>query len=412
MIFYVLANNIKELSMHAATLLHNLFKNACHQIDKRVQRTLFEAADTLTRCKELSIFGLGRMLPRPSKVKHNIKCIDRLFGNTTLHARGKAVYEGMTGFLLKNNKRPVIIVDWSGLTPCGAYHFLRASVTVGGRALTLYDQAYALRDYSKASTHRQFLKTLKNILPEGCRPIIITDAGFRNTWFKSVLGLGWDFIGRVRNKTQYQGENSYLWKPIKALYEKATLKACYVGQVILARSKPLPCYFHLMKQRKKHRVKRNLVGKKVQCSVSKKHARREKEPWLLASSLSPEEASAVDIMLLYKKRMQIEESFRDLKNTRNGFSLRNCRSYQLKRLNVALLIAALAMLILWLVGTAAKQCHLHYSFQANTEKRRNVLSNFMIGWQVLMRDTIQFSKKELMTALRHISSSASGRVIC
>lgn len=38
---------------------------------------------------------------------------------------------------------------------------------------------------------------------------------------------------------------------------------------------------------------------------------------------------------MYRKRMQIEY---DLKNTRNGFGLRHCRSYQADRLNVALLI--------------------------------------------------------------------------
>ena len=111
-------------------------------------------------------------------------------------------------------------------------------------------------------------------------------------------------------------------------------------------------------------------------------------------------------MTWYKKRMQIEEAFRDLKNTRNGFSLRHCRSYQVARLNIALLIAAIAMLILWLLGTAAKQRGLHYSFQANTERRRNVLSNFIIGWQVLIRENFCFSKHELLLALKEVVTCA------
>jgi hypothetical protein len=43
------------------------------------------------------------------------------------------------------------------------------------------------------------------------------------------------------------------------------------------------------------------------------------------------------------------------------------------------------MLILWIFGIAAKNNHLHYSFQTNAEKRKTVLSHFMIGWQVLRR---------------------------
>jgi len=155
-----------------------------------------------------------------------------------------------------------------------------------------------------------------------------------------------------------------------------------------------------------------LIGKKVQCSSSKKHEKRENEPWLIATSLPHTEVSAVDVIALYKKRMQIEEAFRDLKNTRNGFSLRQCRSFHVERLNVALLIATLAMLVLWIFGIAAKQKNLHYSFQTNTEKRSNLLSNIFIGWQVLMRDEFRFHKNELTTAVDIIVSLTVWRAAC
>ena len=173
-------------------------------------------------------------------------------------------------------------------------------------------------------THCQFLKTLKSLLPVDCVPLVLTDAGFQNSWFKLVIKVGWDFIGRVKNRTHYCEENGHVWAPIKSLYDEATLKARYIGRVFLSMSSPILCYLYVMKQRKKHRVKKNLAAKKVQCSSSLKHARREKEPWLIASTLSSEEISAIEVMLLYKKRMQIEETFRDLKNTRNGFGLRQC----------------------------------------------------------------------------------------
>jgi hypothetical protein len=398
--------------MHVVKLLHKLLDKTCQAVDKRVRRTLFEAAETLTRCKHLSIFGLERSLDRATNVKHTIKCIDRLFGNQTLHTKSMLFYQGMTDLFLRGNKRPIIIVDWSGLTRCGAFHFLRASVPVGGRTLTLYEQAYPLDEYTSQKTHREFLNTLKILLPKDCQPIVITDAGFRNTWFKAVLELDWNFIGRIRNKTQYCEINEKIWNPIKTLYEEATEKVRYIGRVLLAKSNSLLCHFYLMKQKKKNRVKRNLAGKKIQSSVSKKHEKGANEPWLIASSLSPDEISAVEIMLLYRKRMQIEEAFRDLKNTRNGLGLRHCRSYRLERLNVALLIGALATLILWLLGTAAKQKNLHYSFQANTEKRWNVLSNFTIGWQVLERGTIKFTPKELAEAFENIVASAIWRPTC
>ena len=86
---------------------------------------------------------------------------------------------------------------------------------------------------------------------------------------------------------------------------------------------------------------------------------------------------AEEIISLYKKRMQIEKAFRDLKNTRNGLGLRHCRSCSAARLSVALLIANLSTLVLWLYGLAARRRNLHYSFQSNTEKDKNVwMANF------------------------------------
>lgn len=393
--------------MHATGLLHDLLDKACHSIDKRLRKTLFSAAEALTRCRHLSISALGRSLSRPAKVKHSIKCMDRLFGNKSLHEKSGIFYQGMTNILLKSNRRPVITIDWSGLTPCGAFHFLSASIAVNGRSLTLYDQAYPLKKYNKEKTHSDFLKVLKNLLPHGSKPIIVTDAGFRNPWFKSVLNMGWDFLGRVRNKTYYRALDSEKWLPIKSLYGRATSKANHLGSVMLSRTTAFKCHFYMVKKKKKNRIKKNLSGKKVQCSVSKKHAKGANEPWLIASSLSEKNITPDEVMMIYEKRMQIEEKFRDLKNTRNGFGLRHCRSFKVNRLNVALLVAALAMLLLWLIGTAAVHKKIHFSFQSNSIKKRNVLSNFIIGWQTLVRGETKFSKMELNNALKSIAAATA-----
>ena len=78
--------------------------------------------------------------------------------------------------------------------------------------------------------------------------------------------------------------------------------------------------------------------------------------------------------------MQVESSFRDLKSDRFGLGFSLTRTTRIDRLNILLLIGALATLCLWWLGllARAKQWHLH--FQANTVQHRNVLSaNF--PWQ-------------------------------
>lgn len=162
-------------------------------------------------------------------------------------------------------------------------------------------------------------------------------------------------------------------------------------------------YFHLIKSKPKKRIHKNLRGKKVQCSSSLKHAKRENEPWLIFTSLSMKQTNAQHVIKMYAQRMQIEEAFRDLKNTNNGLSLRHCRSYQKGRLNIALLIAAITHFFLWLIGLIVKQKKVHHSYQANTIKHRNVLSIFSIGWQYLKRNGYNIQCKDFKLALHQMN---------
>lgn len=389
--------------MHLQKLLHKTFENTSQFIDKRNHKTVIEAAVTLSDCKHLSITALGRNLKSEALVKHNIKRIDRLFGNHHVQDSAIHYYRQMAQLIIKTVVRPTISIDWSGLTPCGEFHFLRASCPVNGRAMTLFEQSYRESEYMKQNVHQSFLRKLKELLPDNCHPIIVTDAGFRCPWFKLITSLGWDFVGRVRNNTRYQVPNKKQWLPIKALYSQAKQKPTYLFESYLAKANSVIGCFYMVKSKPKQRVKRNLRGKKVQCSPSLKHAKRGREPWLIFTSLLASEYNAQKIIKFYTQRMQIEEAFRDLKNTNNGLSLRHCRSYQKGRLNIALLIAAITHFLLWLIGLVAKRKNLHLSFQANTIKNRNVLSTFTIGWQYLRRHGNHIKYIDFKHALRQIN---------
>jgi len=311
--------------------------------------------------------------------------------------------------LIGNNKHPVILIEWSGLTACGLTHFIRASVAQKGRSLTLYEQPFSLSEYGSQKAHDKFLSELKYLLPSSCKPVLVTDAGFRCPWFKAVVSLGWDYVGRIRHNTLYRREDEALWHPVKGLYETASSKAQFIMKGFLAKGNPLSCYFYTMKEASKNRMRRNLAGKKIQCSVSKKHAKREREPWLIASSLSTSDYTPKAIINLYKKRMQIEGSFRDLKNTNNGLGLRHCRSKSIERLSVLLLLAAIANFLLWIVGGLARQNNQHYGYQANTTKNRAVLSQVMIGWQHLMRYQ-RLKWKDVLAYIPRLSDAEEGEI--
>jgi len=197
--------------MHINGLLHRTFNKKSGMIDKRNHKTLLFAAETLCQNKHLSIAALGRSLKSKAKVKHNIKRMDRLFGNPRVQNARIHYCREVSHITLNNIERPAISIDCSGLTPCGEFHLLRASAPVKGRAMTIFEQSYRESEYMKQSIHESFLKTLQSILPQNCKPIVVTDAGFRNTWFQLILKFGWDFVGRVRHSTQYKIPNENSW---------------------------------------------------------------------------------------------------------------------------------------------------------------------------------------------------------
>lgn len=363
--------------MHGLQLLHKILLKSCSRIHINRLASLISATQGLLNCSKLTLVNIGRHLQGPQLVKHKIKQIDRLLGNEHLYTERKAIYHCLTSLLISPQSRPIILVDWSGVTHCGAFHMIRAGIAHDGRLLTIYEEVYPEKEKDSRKANQTFLQNLAKVLPIGCCPIIVTDAGFRNPWFREILRLGWDFVGRVRNKTQVceKGQNS--WKICKELYKTATLKAQYIGEFFLARTNPLLCQMYAIKQKPKYRKKKNLKGHMVRCSSSLKHAKRCKEPWLLATSLTS--YSAKKIINIYKLRMQIEQGFRDIKNQRQGLCLRETRSTTAQRLSILLLIAALATFIICVYGHASQLLKLQYSYQTNSIKYRKVLSWFSLG---------------------------------
>ena len=106
------------------------------------------------------------------------------------------------------------------------------------------------------------------------------------------------------------------------------------------------------------------------------------DPWLLATSLS--DGDAADVVRQYAKRMQIEETFRDAKNHRFGWSIGTVKLSTPQRAAALLALAALAFLVITLIGMAVERSGRHRAYQANTETRR-VLSFLVLARAILRR---------------------------
>jgi hypothetical protein len=371
--------------MHATRLLHKQIAKVCQTIHSVRLQALFVGVETVCEGAPLTVTGLGRWLRCKAKVKHAIKRMDRLLSNGHLHAERFEVYVAQALLLLCGNTRPVVLVDWSDLSYDRKSQLLRASIPVGGRALTLYEEVHPLSRLGSRAVHRSFLERLAALLPSGCCPIVVTDAGFTVPWFRLVLARGWDFVGRVKNRTYLLKDGDAWWWRAEALHTGAGKRPECLGRYTLAMSNPLPVSLYRHGQPPKGRVKRNLDGSKSRSKHSLKKAKGHREPWLVATSLPAETQLARVVVNLFAKRMQIEEAFRDLKSRRFGLGFEHGRTTDPDRLGVLTLIATLATFALWLIGQATKRDGVHRHYQANTVRDREVLSNIFLGIQVLRR---------------------------
>lgn len=331
---------------------------------------------------KLSLTQLGRSLVGLAHAKHQIKTVDRLLGNAHLHRERRGIYRAIAATLLRGNSRPVIVVDWSDFELGREWVMLKAAIPVGGRAISLYERVFPFKRYNSPGAHGEFLRELRWVLPEDCCPIIVTDAGFRGPWFREVESFGWDWVGRVRNKIKYYREDTGRWCYTHSLYPTATPKPRYIGRVALSRRHQYRFHLYLVRAYKPR------VGRPRRLPPSRRtgmYRRLHRAPWLLATSLPHDRNSPWKLKELYGLRMQIEETFRDLKCHRWGFGLRYAKCHTAERLEILLLVGTLAALVAWLAGLAGRAMNLVSRFQANTERTRRVLSTFFVGRQLVAR---------------------------
>lgn len=238
-------------------------------------------------------------------------------------------------------------------------------------------------------------------------PILLTDAGFRGSWFTLVNRIGWHWIGRIRNRDMVKQEGSEQWAGCKTLYAKATLKAKTLGRYDYVRCHPVACNLVVVKRTCKGRHQRTVQGTVSRAHHSLKNTRRQREPWLLAVDPTLDRVSAEQVVKLYGKRMQIEEAFRDLKSERFGLGFNASRSKDSNRIGVLLLIAALASFALRMIGEAAVKRDLARQCQGNTRRSRPVLSVITLARQVVSSKLATFTSDELKVALRSVLKSCA-----
>lgn len=343
--------------MHAFAILQELLSKKCTRMHQGRLRSLLAATRAALDARSHTLSNLARAMDGRCAVRHRVKRVDRLLGNRALQRECGAVYAARS------------------------WQMIRASSALAGRSMTLYEEVHSIKKATSASVHKTFLIKLKSMLPPGCQPIVITDAGFRSTWFAAVQSLGWHWVGRIRNRDMVRAHArpGATWCGCKTLYDGAKAQAQDLGWFDYARSSPTRCRLVSVKRAPKGRHYSTLNGKPRCGNESRKQARAQSEPWLLAVSPSLEHLSAQAIVAVYAQRMQIEQAFRDTKNA---------------RLAVLALIACLAEFVLRLIGQTALHEQRQYERQLTNRRNRPELSVFRVGQLLANRALPEFKRSD------------------
>src|SRR4051812_39986118 len=319
--------------MRVAAMLRPLL-HRCRSVHSARLAALVAAVDALIRGGRLTLTDIGRSYAGRVAPKHSIKRADRLVGNSALWRDIDGILAALAARLIRGVRRPVILVDWTGVSDGSSKWALVASIPVAGRAIPILFEVHPRRRYCNPRVHDRFLHRLAKILPSTACPIIVADAGFHRSFWRTVDALGWAFVIRVRGARRWVGLGLDRDKLPCFLRRHAT----DVAHDLLPFALPWTDDFQ---QRLVISSRPNIARRRRtdRFNETREYYRRKaREPWLLATNLWRHSPS--EIVAIYAARMCIEESFRDTKSHRYGWAFDYARSSSRQRLEVLMLVGA------------------------------------------------------------------------
>lgn len=322
------------------------------QMRQSRRKTLASVVAGAMRMQGTGVLALGRAMHGPAKAKHRIKRVDRFLANPKIEV--DAISHALFHFLKPSQSMPVVLADW---TDRHAFQQLVLALPCNGRALPFYCVTVEKGDGSGAheglmvQAEAQAFEALARMCQDTIKPVIIADRGFGNTrWLGEIQKRGWHFVQRISKNNYVETEQH-----IGLVHELGIRRGW------------------LPREHGKGTMGEKQWGPIRLVSVFE---RESQEPWYLVTNM--EVQSPRQIVELYKKRMWIEATFRDLKNRNWGLGMDQAKLTQASRLDRHFIVLALAFILLCAFGAVAESQGLGDALKANTVVER-VLSLARIG---------------------------------
>jgi len=389
--------------MFTEKLLYTALEASCPFIHQTRLNAVMDVAQALQNSQNLSLSEMGRNLPGQSDIKHKIKKVDRLEGNEHLHNELNQLYQGLSAYVfqyISQDKQLPVVIDLCFMKDDRAIQMLSAETVSKGRSIPLYREVFDEGEFKGRA--KSFLENLLRCIPKEREVIVIMDAGFYDDWYREVESLGWYWICRVRTGKSFKFPEEHDWISIKDFIPKVKARTTNYDDVLLTKKHKHPCRIVTTRKTNKKRKVLRSRGKTTHKIASGSYRAASKEPWILATNL-PSSYKSVEITKLYSKRMQIEESFRDVKSHQFGLSGRYIRTTCTHRWGVKMLLAAIVQITYWVIGVIGHSQDMQRIFQANTVRDRKVFSYFTLGRLIIEHGrlkNIQLSRRKISDVIQ------------
>lgn len=366
--------------MTTQELLLNLLQDRCLEVHQSRLLAVLDVAEGLRHSQNMSLSAIGRHLPGNALIKHKIKKVDRCLGNTKLHTELKQLYGGLSYFIfqyIKHIAELPIIVDLCHLKDDRQVQMLSAHLAAKGRAIPLYNEVF--KEGELKGRAKGFLKNLSELIPKDKKVILIMDAGFSVEWFEQIEKRQWYWINRIRQGKSLKIEKNGIWMSIREFIPQVSKKTQEYQNSFLTKEHDYPCRIVTTHRELKGRKQKISRGQTSSKWGGGSYSAAGREPWILATNIKADTLTKTQIVLLYSKRMQIEETFREIKSHQFGLSGRYVRTSNINRWSTLLLLASIAIISYWIIGIIAHSQGLQKVFQSNTIKDRKVFSYITLG---------------------------------
>lgn len=286
--------------------------------------------------------------------KHGVKQIDRLLSNERVSPW--ALARDWIAMLVGPREEILVALDWTDFDKDDHTTLVASLITNHGRATPMLWKTVKKSTLAaqRNGYEDELLEHLSESLPEGTTATIVADRGFGDQKrYQKIVDLGMHYVIRFRESilvTDQWGTQ----KPASEWLAKSGRATMLKDMAVTA-----DCY--------------------VVPAVVLVHDKKMKGAWCIATSRS--DKSSPEIIKWYGKRFTIEETFRDTKNGLLGMGLSSTHIRNEDRRDRLIFIAALAHMLLTLLGAAGERCGLDRTLKSNTSKKRQMsLYNQGLHW--------------------------------